>query len=62
MTRYKGRQSAKAKTLSANRLRKLLKYAPATGIFRWRVHRGGPKTSTASQAAFIRQQVTARSA
>ena len=26
MTRYKGRQSAKAKTLSANRLRKLLSY------------------------------------
>ena len=41
MTRYKGRQSAKAKTLSANRLRKLLNYAPATGVFRWRVHRGG---------------------
>ena len=44
MTRYKGRQSAKAKTLSANRLRKLLNYAPATGVFRWRVRRGGPKT------------------
>ena len=43
MTRYKGRQSAKAKTLSANRLRKLLKYASATGVFRWRVHRRGPK-------------------
>ena len=42
MTRYKGRQSAAAKTLSANRLRKLLKYDPATGVFRWRVHRGGP--------------------
>ena len=42
MSRYKGRQSAKAKTLSANRLRKLLKYDPATGVFRWRVHRGGP--------------------
>ncbi|MGA7001260.1 MAG: HNH endonuclease [Pseudolabrys sp.] len=42
--RYKGRQSAKAKTLSAKRLRKLLNYAPATGIFRWRVRRGGPKT------------------
>ena len=41
MTRYKGRQSAKAKTLSATRLRKLLKYSPATGIFRWRVHTGG---------------------
>ena len=44
MTRYKGRQSAKAKTLSANRLRKLLSYAPATGVFRWRVQRGGPKS------------------
>ena len=44
MARYKGRQSAKAKTLSANRLRKLLNYAPATGVFRWRVHRGGPET------------------
>ena len=44
MTRYKGRQSAKAKTLSANRLRKLLSYAPATGVFRWRVHRGGART------------------
>src|SRR6478752_3315378 len=42
MTRYKRRQSAKAKTLSANRLRKLLNYDPATGVFRWRVHRGGP--------------------
>jgi hypothetical protein len=40
MPRYKGRQSAKA--LSANRLLKLLKYDPATGVFRWRVHRGGP--------------------
>ena len=40
MTRYKGRQSAKAKTLSATRLRKLLKYVPATGVFRWRVHKG----------------------
>ena len=44
MTRHKGRQSAKARTLSANRLRKLLSYAPATGVFRWRVHRGGHKT------------------
>ena len=44
MTRYKGRQSAKAKTLSANRLRKLLKYAPATGVFRWRVRTGRPST------------------
>ena len=44
MIRYKGRQSAKAKTLSANRLRKLLNYTPTTGVFRWRVHRGGPKT------------------
>ena len=43
MTRYKGRQIAKAKTLSANRLRKLLNYNPATGVFRWRVRRGGPK-------------------
>ena len=42
MTRYKGRQSVAAKALTANRLRKLLKYDPATGIFRWRVHRGGP--------------------
>src|SRR6478752_4218936 len=40
MTRNKGRQSAKAKTLSANRLRKLLNYAPATGVFRWRVRKG----------------------
>ena len=46
MTRYKGRQSAKAKTLSANRLRKLLKYDPATGVFRWRVHRGRPDVGT----------------
>ena len=44
MPRYKGRRSAKAKTLSANRLRKLLSYAPATGVFRWRVQRGGPKS------------------
>ena len=29
--------------LSASRLRKLLSYAPATGVFRWRVHKGGPK-------------------
>jgi hypothetical protein len=40
MTRYKGRQSAKAKTLSAKRLRKLLTYAPTTGVFRWRVRKG----------------------
>ena len=40
MSRYKGRQSGKAKTLSANRLRKLLNYAPATGVFRWRVRKG----------------------
>ena len=44
MARYKGRQSAKAKTLSAKRLRKLLNYAPATGVFRRRVRKGGPKT------------------
>ena len=31
------------KMLSASRLRKLLSYAPATGVFRWRVHKGGPK-------------------
>ena len=43
MSRYKGRPSVKAKTLSANRLRKLLNYNPATGVFRWRVRRGGPK-------------------
>ena len=29
--------------LTANRLRKLLNYKPATWIFRWRMHRGGPK-------------------
>ena len=40
MTRYKGRQSATAKTLSANRLRKVLSYDPATGKFRWRVTSG----------------------
>jgi hypothetical protein len=40
MTRYKRRQSAAAKTLSANRLRKLLNYDPATGVFRWRVRKG----------------------
>jgi hypothetical protein len=45
MTRYKGRQSARAKTLSANRLRKLLNYDPATGVFRWRV-RKGPNVGT----------------
>ena len=44
MPRYKGRRSAKAKTLSANRLRKLLNYAPATGVFRWRVR--GPNVGT----------------
>jgi hypothetical protein len=46
MTRYKGRQNAKAKTLSANRLRKLLKYAPATGVFRWRVRKGRSNVGT----------------
>ena len=46
MTRYKGRQSATAKTLSANRLRKLLKYAPATGVFRWRVRKGSSNVGT----------------
>ena len=46
MTRYKGRQSAKAKTLSATQLRKLLKYDPATGVFRWRVHRGRNNVGT----------------
>lgn len=47
MSRYKGRQSAKAKTLSANRLRELLNYAPATGIFRWRGGKGGVKGKVA---------------
>ena len=37
----------KAKTLSANRLRKLLNYAPATGIFRWRGGRGVVKGKVA---------------
>jgi hypothetical protein len=46
MTRYKGRQSAKAKTLSASRLRKLLNYDPATGVFRWRVHKGPNNVGT----------------
>ncbi len=46
MTRYKGRQSAKAKTLSAKRLRKLLNYAPETGVFRWRVRRGRNNVGT----------------
>ena len=46
MTRYKSRQSAKAKTLSATRLRKLLKYSPATGVFRWRVPRGSSNVGT----------------
>ena len=46
MPRYKGRQSAKAKTLSAKRLRKLLNYAPATGVFRWRVRRGRNNVGT----------------
>ena len=46
MTRYKGRQSAKAKALTANRLRKLLNYAPATGVFRWRVLKGGNNVGT----------------
>ncbi len=46
MTRYKGRQSAKAKTLSANRLRKLLNYAPTTGVFRWRMHTGRNNVGT----------------
>jgi hypothetical protein len=46
MTRYKGRQSAKAKTLSANRLRKLLNYDPATGVFRWRVRKGRSNVGT----------------
>ena len=36
----------KAKTLSANRLRKLLSYAPTTGVFRWRMHRGRNKVGT----------------
>lgn len=44
MTRYKDKQGAAAKTLTANRLRKVLNYDPATGIFRWRVRRGGPRT------------------
>jgi HNH endonuclease len=39
MSRYKGRHSTTAKTLSANRLRKLLNYDPATGLFRWRTIR-----------------------
>ena len=40
MTRLKGRQSAKAKTVTANRLRKVMSYDPATGVFRWRMHTG----------------------
>ena len=58
MTRDKGRQSAKAKTLSANRLRKLLNYAPATGVFRWRAVKAS-STSARLLAAFVRQKVTA---
>ena len=46
MTRYKGRQGTKVKTLSANRLRKVLNYNPATGLFRWRVHKGPNNVGT----------------
>jgi hypothetical protein len=52
MTRYKSRQTAKAKTLSAKRLRKLLNYDRATGIFRWRVHRQ-PRVSAGGVAGCI---------
>ena len=57
MTRYKGRQSAKAKTLSANRLRKLLNYAPATGVFRWRVHGGFNNVGTVAGSILPRYRV-----
>ena len=52
MTRYKSRQSAKAKTLSANRLRKLLNYAPATGVFRWRVRKGPNNVGTVAGSIY----------
>ena len=39
MTRYKSRQ--KRTVLTAIRLRKVLNYDPATGIFRWRITRPG---------------------
>ena len=44
MTRYKGRQ--KRNVLTAGRLRKLLNYAPATGVFRRRMHTGRNKVGT----------------
>ena len=57
MTRHKGRQSAKAKTLSANRLRKLLYYAPATGVFRWRVRKGPINVGTVAGSILPRYRV-----
>ena len=46
MTRYKGRQ--KHCELTAERLRKVLNYDPATGIFRWRITRPGVRAGIAA--------------
>jgi hypothetical protein len=45
--------------LTASRLRELLDYEPATGIFRWKVRRPGAKAAPDAQAGYV--QISLRS-
>ena len=53
MTHYKGSQ--KRCMLTTNRLRKVLNYSPATGVFRWRVSKPGTRARKVAGCARSRR-------